>query len=154
MEEERYDALREIYRRLKDSDITWSISGSTGLTLRGVDVNPKDIDIIVDAEDVFEVEKKLSEFLVEGVEYSESEKFRSYFGRFEIESIEVEIMGDLEKKVDGRWQGPVDVEECTGEIEVRDMTLPVFKLEAEAKAYKELGRDKRAEKIKRKLEDS
>lgn len=38
--------LRQIYTRLKDSNINWVVTGSSGFALQNVPVTPQDIDLL------------------------------------------------------------------------------------------------------------
>jgi hypothetical protein len=80
--------------------------------------------------------------------FSSAEKIRSHFGALEIDGIKVEIMGDIQKFVDGRWEAPADLAMIKRTVEVEDMKIPVLSPEYEYQAYLKMGRLEKAKKIK------
>ncbi|MDK2870526.1 MAG: hypothetical protein PWP39_1761 [Pyrococcus sp.] len=145
-------ALRKLYGRLKDSDVNWVITGSLCFALQGVPVEPHDIDVQTDREGAYEIERLFSEFVVEPVKFKESERIRSHFGVLMIDGIKVEIMGDIQKKVNNEWEPPVDIDRYKRFVEIEGMKIPVLDLEYEYQAYLKLGRVEKAEMLKRFLE--
>src|SRR4030042_2753905 len=100
-------ALRTIQEALADGDANWVVTGSTAFALRGMPVNPEDIDIQTDRAGAYEIERRLRRFVVKPVAFSAAERIRSHFGELEIEGMKVEIMGDIEKRnADGSWEPP------------------------------------------------
>ncbi|MFB6254227.1 MAG: nucleotidyltransferase domain-containing protein [Halobacteriaceae archaeon] len=146
-------ALREITTTLESADITWAITGSVNFALQGLPVEPNDIDIQTDRQGAYAFEDMFSSALVDPVSFTENDHIRSHFGRFRIAGIEVEVMGDIEKRRDGEWIGPIHLPEYIENITYADMKLPVLALSYEYTAYKKLGRDERANLIKEHLEN-
>ena len=155
MIEARYlAALHKIYSRLKDCKAIWVITGSFGMALQGMDIDVHDIDIQTDRPGVFEIESKFPENMIEPVRYAESERIRSYLGKLEIEGIQVEIMGDLQKRFDENgWEEPVRVEPYRRWVSLDGMQIPVLSLEYEYQAYLKLGRLEKAERLREWLQD-
>lgn len=145
--------LRKLYERLKDSSVNWVVTGSLGFALQGVPVEPHDIDVQTDREGAYEIERLFSEFVVEPVRFKESERIRSHFGTLVIDGIRVEIMGDIQKKVEDEWEQPVDISRYKRFVQIEGMQIPVLDLEYEYQAYLKLGRVKKAEMLKRFLEE-
>lgn len=142
-------ALQIIYERLKGSDTVWAITGSFGMALQGMDLPVHDIDIQTDQQGAYGIERELAEYAVVPVRYIQSERIRSHLGKLEIDSIQVEIMGAIQKRVDNQiWEQPVRVEEHLKWVEIEGMQIPVLSLEYEYQAYKKLGRNEKAEAIK------
>jgi hypothetical protein len=142
-------ALHKIYSRLKDCRSAWVITGSLGMALQGMDLNVHDIDLQTDKQGSFEIERQFPESILEPVHYSSSERIRSYFGRLDLDGIKVEIMGDLQKRMDEKtWDEPVQVESYRRWVNVDEMQVPVLSLEYEYEAYLKLGRVERAEMLK------
>ena len=143
------NVLRKIYTRLKDKDINWVVTGSFGFALQGVPVEPNDIDIQTDKEGAYEIERIFSKFLTREVRFSSSEKIRSHFGELTIDGIKVEIMGDIQKRLeDGTWEKPVNLKLYKRFVEVEGMRIPVLSLQYEYQAYLKLGRVERAKMLK------
>ena len=99
------------------------------------------------------MERLFSECVVRKVALSASESIRSHFGALEIDGIQVEIMGDIQKCLpDGSWEEPVDLERHRRFVEVAGMRVPVLSLEYEAQAYLTLGRVEKAEMLRKWLD--
>lgn len=146
-------ALRVLWMRLKGCGSAWAITGSLGMALQGMDVEVHDVDLQTSRDGAYEIESLLSDFVQDPVGLSASEHIRSYFGSFEINRVCVEVMGDLQKWVDGAWEEPVNVEKYRQWVVVGEMRVPVLSLEYECEAYRKLGRIERAEEIRRWVEE-
>ncbi len=93
-----------IFLAKKLDGLNYAIRGTSSLVLQDIDMNVDDIDIVCDKETALASNEILKDHLIERVEYVESNKFKSYFGKFKINGICVEIMGEWEiKKANGRW---------------------------------------------------
>jgi aminoglycoside-2''-adenylyltransferase len=153
IEEQYLAALHKIHARLKDCKAIWVITGSLGMALQGLDLNVHDIDLQTDRLGAFEIESKFSQNVIEPVHYFPSERMRSYFGKLEMDGIQVEIMGELQKRLDGNtWEEPVNVEYHRRWVDFDGMQLPVLSLEYEYQAYLKLGRVERAEMVQKWLQ--
>ncbi len=150
-------ALRIIIDSLSNKKINWALIGSANLSLQGVDVDiePDDIDISTDKAGAFLIEKALKEFVISPVEYSACEeyKFRSYFGRFKIRGVLVEVMGELENQIVGqdRWVKLADLSQKTI-VKTQGFQIPAIPLERECSLYSKIGRTDTAQKIKQFLD--
>jgi hypothetical protein len=143
------EVILTIYQTLKDYDITWAITGSLGFALHGMDVEVKDIDLQMDKNGAYRIEKAFRSYIVRNVSFLRSEKIRSYFGQLKIQQVVVEIMGALQKKItNDEWEPPVDVGQHREFIDFEGNKLPVLSLSYEEEAYRRLGRIEKAEKIK------
>lgn len=143
------NVLKKIYSQLKDKNINWVVTGSLGFALQGVPVEPNDIDIQTDREGAYEIERIFSEFVSKKVKFSSAERIRSHFGELIIDGIKVEIMGDIQKRLeDGNWEEPVNLERYKRFVEVEGMKIPVLSLEYEYQAYLKLGRIEKAKILK------
>lgn len=142
-------AIRTIYETLKDLDITWTITGSLGFALHGMDVGIKDIDLQTDEDGAYRIEDAFRSNVIRKIAFSEAEGIRSHFGELSVQDVTVEIMGALQKKLpSGEWELPVDVEKHREFVDFERMRLPVLPLSYEEQAYRKLGRTKKADKIK------
>ncbi len=82
------------------------------MALQGMDIEVHDIDIQTDCQGAFEIEREFPDHIVEPVHYSKSERIRSYFGKLEIDGVKVEIMGDVQKRLDEQtWEEVINVEQ-------------------------------------------
>ena len=133
--------LRKIHARLEQADVNWVVTGSVGFALQGVPVSPGDLDIQTDKAGAYEIERLFPESVARRVALSTAENIRSHFGALLIDGVEVEIMGDIQKKRDdGSWDDPVDLDHHKRVVEIEGIRVPVLSLEYESRAYKRLGR--------------
>ena len=144
------NVLRQIYARLNDGGVNWVVTGSLGFALQGVPVEVHDIDIQTDEAGAYEIERRFSEFIIRKVAFSSADKIRSHFGALMIDGIKVEIMGDIQKRLeDGTWEAPVDLKHHKRIVEVEGMDVPVLSLAYEYQAYLKLGRIDKAEILRK-----
>ena len=143
-------ALRNINARLNNTSVNWAVTGSVGFALQGVPAEPNDIDIQTDKRGAYEIERHFYEFMTKRVTFSSTERIRSHFGELRINGINVEIMGDIQKRLeDGSWENPVDLEYHKRVVEVEGMKMPVLSLEYEYQAYLKLGRIDKAKMLRK-----
>jgi hypothetical protein len=131
--------------RLDDTEITWAVTASTNLALRGIPVEPGDIDVITDGRGAEAIERRFADQVVNEVAWSASaaNRIASQFGALDIDGVRVEIMGDVEHLVDGEWVSAADVATNREFVAVDGRDVPVTTLERECEGYRELGRDQR-----------
>lgn len=145
------EAVHELVSSIEEAE--WALTGSTGHALQGVPVEPNDIDLQTDERGAREIMDEFSN-VKEELTYVESENMKSYLGTLEIEGIEVEVMGDVQKRLDtGEWETPIDVTEHRNFVSFDGIQVPVLSLEYEIEAYRRLGRHERADMMERVLED-
>jgi hypothetical protein len=146
---QHFEVLRKIVTRLKDSTFDWAVTGSLGMALQGAPVDVHDIDLQTDRNGAYEIERAFNEYVVRAVSYCPSERIHSHLGRLEIDGIQVEIMGAIQKLLpDGAWEEPVQVEAYRRWVETDDLLVPVLDLDYEYQAYIKLGRTEKAEALR------
>ena len=155
MIESRYlKVLRKLYVLLEDCQITWVVTGSWGMALQGMDIDVHDIDLQTDRNGAYEIERLFSKYVVKPVTFSTSERVRSHFGALKIDSVKVEIIGDIEKRLDDqKWERTINLENYRQWIDIRGMRIPVLALEYEYQAYLKLGRFEKAEMLRKWLQN-
>jgi hypothetical protein len=145
-------ALQIIHERLWKEYMAWAVTGSTNMALQGMMVTPDDIDIQANLEDAYKIGELLSEYVVEPVAFKESDRIKSHYGKLEIEGVQVEIMGAVQKKLeDGNWEEPVNVRDYRLTVVYINLKMPVLDLEYERDAYKILGREEKVKILDRYL---
>ena len=148
------NVLRQICTRLSNTDVSWVVTGSLGFALQGVPVQPNDIDIQTDRVGAYEIESLFSDVVIRKVKFSATERIRSHFGALEIDGIEVEIMGDIQKRgANHVWDEVVDLVHYRHMIEIDGLLVPVLALEYEYQAYLKLGRIEKAKMLRRWLDN-
>lgn len=141
--------LRQIVSRLADSATIWAIAGSLGLALQGIDVVVHDIDLQTDMPGAFEIERRFADSVIRPIAFSPSERVRSYLGALQIQDLTIEIIGDMQMRLDsGLWEDPVSVQDHLVWLERQGMQLPVMSLEHELEAYLQMGRGAKAQMIR------
>jgi len=141
------NVLRIIMNRLETRGINWVLGGSVNLALQGVDISPRDVDILTDKDGALQIGELLKDYESKRVELTKNEKFSSYFGKFRIEGIEVEVIGDLQSRTpDGKWTTQFRPKRKTT-LKLEELKIPASPLEVELEAYKMLGRRDRVQKI-------
>jgi len=145
--------FKNVIKLLSDklSGYKYAIRGTSSLVMQGVDMNVDDIDIVCDEKCSKVVNDILKEYLVNEVKYSESPKFKSYFGKFVIDGISVEIMGNwqiLDTKRD--WSKVYD---GSGRIEVEYEGRKVYvtPIDLELEFFAKMGRWGVFQKIKKQI---
>lgn len=131
--------------RLEGQDINWVLTSSLAFALQGIPVEPHDIDLQTDRVGAYQIEQMLAEFSKKPVAFAATEQICSHYGALQIEGIDVEIMGDVQKRLaDGRWEAPPILNEHRQFIPVSDSHIPVLSLAYEADSYRQMGRFERA----------
>lgn len=70
-------------------------------------MNVDDIDILCNEKTARGCNDLFQDFVLEKVSFKESSKFKSHFGRFKINDILVEVMGEWQiKDAKGNWSEP------------------------------------------------
>lgn len=133
--------------------VDWALTGSLALALQGLPVEPHDIDLQTDAAGAYEIERRLARYSTRPVVYSAAAAICSHFGALAIDGIEVEIMGEVRRRLpDGTWDEPTDLIRHRRWISTHGLLIPVLTLDYEAQAYRKLGRTERAALIRRWIE--
>ena len=151
------NALRQIHARLAESQIDWVVTGSLGMALQGMVVEVHDIDLQTNEAGAYEIARRCAEFVVVPVHYLVSERIRSHLGAVEIDGIQVEIMGALQKlRPDQTWEPPVDVTRHRRWVKIQTeggpLRTPVLSLAYEYQAYLQMGHHEKAARLKAYLE--
>lgn len=148
LSEQHFKVVKMIYDKLNITSINWVITGSTAFAVQGVPLIPNDIDMQTDREGAYKIEECFREYSVTRVRLSSNGKMSSHFGCLEIDGVKVEIMGDIQKNIDGIWEEPVDIEKYKRYVMFQNMNLPVLDLKYECEAYMKMGRIEKAEMLK------
>ena len=146
------NVLRKLSKRLGEAGVDWAITGSCGFALHGVPIEPNDIDVQTDRAGAYQIERLFAEDVTRPVRFSTAERIRSHYGSLLVRGVQVEIMGDVQKRFsDGTWEEPVDVSEFMQIIDVHGVHIPVLSLEYEREAYSLLGRSEKVRLLERYL---
>jgi hypothetical protein len=143
------NAVKLITKKLKGKQ--YAFRGTTSVVLQGLDMNVQDIDILADRKTALAANDIFSDYLTDVIKYGESEKFKSFIGRFEIDGVEVEIYGNWRiKDTKGNWSKTFDASgDEILEIEYEGIKVKVTKIETELAMYALMGRWNAYWKLKR-----
>jgi hypothetical protein len=143
--------LENFLEIIKDSDINWCLVGSAALSVRGIDVTPHDVDIVVDDAGAFELNNLLADHLIEPLQLSSGWIWNA-FGRAFL-GARFEWIGGVNESADQ----PVVVDfgpTATRESEIvnwRGIDIKVPPLELQLQSAERRKLDERAAKIRRYL---
>lgn len=144
-----FKVLRKIAASLKDEPVIWAVTGSVGMALQGMPLEVHDIDLQTDRVGAYTIERALMKYSVKPARFVESERIQSYLGMLEIDGTQVEIMGDIQKRLENLgWEQPVNVERFRIWLDVDGTQVPVMRLDYEYQAYLKMGRTQKAEMIR------
>ncbi|MCW5879733.1 MAG: hypothetical protein KIS91_02190 [Anaerolineae bacterium] len=141
------DAIMAVLRRLdRDLDgVVWVITGSVGLALQGMSLEPRDVDLQTNEAGAYEIQRRLAAYTTRPVAFVARERTRSHWGAFVIDGIEVEVMGDIQQRApDGEWDPAPDLPRLARWVEVDGLRVRVLPLAYEADAYRRMGRTEKA----------
>ena len=123
--------------KLQHSGITWVLTGSLGLVIRGIQTTVGDIDVETDVSGVYQIEDMFSDEVIDPVELVEDRLARSHLGVLQIGRVNVEISGGIQyRSVDGNWMSPPDLKALSTVMYVEGNHVPVLPLENELERYR------------------
>ena len=132
-------------------ELMYAVRGTAGLVLQGLSMQMEDIDIVCNKETALASYDLFKEFLKENVEYKESDKYKSYFGKLEIKGVMVEIYGEwqiLDNK--GVWSKPFDGSDRI-KVKFKGEEFYVVPASTELQMFALMGRWSAFHKIKREI---
>jgi hypothetical protein len=142
-------ALKRLLELIPPDQLPWAVTGSVGLRLQGVDVPVHDIDLQTDQQTVYEIERRLAEYMHTPVHLWESPGMRSLDGKATLEGVEIELLANIAHKMpDGSWSTFTDFSRLIW-IELGGLRLATFPLEDELVAYEAMGRTEKAALIRK-----
>ena len=141
--------LKFIVEEFEKYKFKWVVAGSLSLALQGVDVTPKDIDIITTKDVALQLNTLWKEYIVREVSYGETSHYRSYFGIFRISGVNVEVMGDLEERRNDKWVSLMHRLQNPTIITINNIKVPVSPLEDQLESYRKSKRHKDIEKAEK-----
>lgn len=147
--EQHAQVLVLLIEKIDPAELPWSLTGSAGLRLQGVDISVNDLDLQTDAQTIYILEQKLIEFMKVPVHVWESEHTLSHHGQAEINGLQVELLGDMRHRSRaGIWEPTVDIASVRVWVNWRELQVPVLSLKHESRAYEKMGRMQKAELIR------
>jgi hypothetical protein len=126
-------ALRQVARRLHAAGLAFKVVGGAALALHGVPLPVHDIDLEMPVSDVYRFHELYADQATLLPALRQGETYSSHFGRYTIEGVQIEVMGDLHRREGDRWLPATTSTEST--VDVEGTPCPVSWLEEEALAY-------------------
>ncbi len=141
-----------ITNKLKNKQ--YAIRGTASLVMQGIEMNVVDVDVLCDKTTALYCNEAFKKYLVSEIEYSESDKFKSYFGYFDFEGIQIEVMGEWQiKNPKGSWGVAFDASENEViETSLDSKKVKTTKIETELAMFAQMGRWNAYHKIKKQFE--
>jgi DNA polymerase-1 len=139
----------------------YAIRGTASLVMQGIEMKVDDIDIVADKETALACNRIFKNFLVKKVSLSSSEKYKSYFGEFNIDGIKVEVMGEWQIRKDQKtknkeqeWGRKYNASENQViQVKVGKRKVKLTTIEMELAMFAGMGRWNAYHKIKKQLEE-
>jgi|SRR3989344_7111932 len=137
--------ILEVNRNLKNNKIKYALIGSANMLLQGMNVNPKDLDIVVQAKDLTKIQKIFSNNKLLPIE-----KLKNFTNtpaweiKITLSKIDIQILGE---KDNGTYVSKLLGNKLI-EISLGIIKIPCLTLMAEAQAYAETNRKQKSDLIK------
>lgn len=144
----------------------YAIRGTMSLALQSYDMGVDDIDILTDKKTALSCNNIFKKYLQQKVEYSETDKYKSYYGKFVIDKVLVEVMGEwrirkqvasskkkVERERDNWSEDIVPSDEIITKIEVGGEKVKVTTAEHELEIFALEGRWNALHKLKKQVEE-
>jgi S-adenosylmethionine-dependent methyltransferase len=126
-------ALRQIARCLDQAGVAYKVVGGTSAALHGVPIPVRDLDLETDVEGAYRFQALFADHAVQPVAWRESETYRSHFGRYDLDGLSVEVMGDVQRREGDGWVPTMARTEAT--VDLEGTAVRVSWLEEETLAY-------------------
>jgi len=134
---------------MNENKIKWALIGSTNMQLQGMNVNPHDLDIVVQLKDLEKIREIFSDYNASAIkELKPLTNEPGWEVKLNIENVEVHILGERDT---GEYVSKLLSDRLT-KIKIDDIKIPCFTLEAEAQTYAETNREHKAHLIQEFLE--
>ncbi len=153
------DAIRIVSGKLSGKDLNWSFIGSTNCTLQGMNLSPKDLDLVVRLKDLEKIQVIFKDYNPSNVEKlfpdpkdqawnAKLLKHPAWNVHFSINGVEVQILGGPD---DGDYVSKL-IDNRIIQIPFEEIKVPCFTLQTEIECYEETYRQDKADRIKRFLQ--
>ena len=131
------------------------------MILQGLTMGADDIDIVCDKKTALLFNDLFKKQILDEVKYSQTDKFKSYYGKFAIDKILVEVMGEWQiRKIQNsnvksqNWGDVYDgSDDEVVEIDVDGTKVRATKLDLEMNISAQMGRWSEFHKIKKQIKD-
>jgi hypothetical protein len=141
--------IKKIATQCDHLGLTWAFTGSLNLALWGFDLEPHDIDLETDRTGAEQFDRLFADKAIWSLHLRESNTMQSYFARYDMDGVQVEVMGDCRyMQSDGGWITQRALEKRIQCIDWLGFSLPLLNLVDERESCVLMGRLEKAEKIR------
>jgi hypothetical protein len=95
--------LRGLVIDLDRFGLEYKVVGGASTALHGLPWPVKDLDLEMSADSACRFQQLFQAYTVQPVALSESDQYRSHFGKFEIDGVNIDVMGDLQRREGDGW---------------------------------------------------
>ncbi|RSK29226.1 hypothetical protein EJF36_02375 [Bacillus sp. HMF5848] len=141
------EALLGFIKKVEGHDISWWLTGSCALAVRGVATTPHDVDIMLDSKDINKINDIFGEYVVEPIEATEGWVVK-YFGVLFLNA-RIDVAFDPETYIDQPYLtdfGP-HAQKNLEEVDFEGYSIKVPPLQLQLDVNKRRGRVDRAKAI-------
>ncbi|MFC2064314.1 ATP-binding cassette domain-containing protein [Chloroflexota bacterium] len=147
LKQEFSEALKVLFELVPPVKFNWSLSGSAGLKIRGINIPIHDLDIQCSLDHIYQIERKLKKYMKSPVQPLTTGRIRSLLGKARIDGIDIDLIAQMQvEDEEGQWEDLVDLYQKKW-MDWQGFQLPVLPLEMEIQIYTALGRESRAQQI-------
>lgn len=137
-------AIKIIHERLERNKIKWALVGSTNLQLQGMEVQPRDLDIVIQLKDLEKIRRMFTDYDASAVnEMKTLTDVPAWEVKAKINDIEVHFFGGKNTDI---YVNKLLTDRLIS-IKMDNVEIPCFTLEAESQAYIETNREHKAHLI-------
>lgn len=126
----------------KLTGINYALIGSANLYMQGLDVKPRDIDLLTTPEDIWKIDKILVDYRIKEIYFDENEGRNSLRGIYCIDNIEIEVLGN----VNNAYRNKESLDHKIN-VEFKDSKIACIPLIDEYNTYRQMGRSEKAEMV-------
>jgi hypothetical protein len=140
--------IHKLTRDFKQCPYPWALTGSAGMVLQGMQMAVHDIDIQTTREGAVWISGQMKDNQVQPLHHWETTVMLSWYSRFKVEGISVEVIGDIQKRdQNGKFGIPPDLLKVIKYVDNGTIRIPVLDLTYEEMAYRRIGKIDKARQI-------
>ena len=143
-------SIKTIHKILEQNDIKWALVGSTNLYIQGMQIEPNDLDIILQYKDLKKITKLFSNYFASNIKELNSLTNKKVC---EVNA----TINDIEIQFIGADNTDIYVSKLISNklimVSLDDIKIPCFMLEAELQCYKKTNREQKVNYIRKFLSE-
>lgn len=143
-------SIKTIHKILEQNNIKWALVGSTNLYIQGMQIEPNDLDVILQHKDLNKITKLFSNYSASNIKEMNSLTNKKVW---EVNA----TINDIEIQFIGADNTDVYVSKLISNklimVFLDDIKIPCFMLEAELQCYKKTNREQKVNYIRKFLSE-